>query len=60
MRSLPGTVLRTLEDLQAAEVEQLLQELGTEAAGWLEREGIARSQQEVFYNADMRYFRQGL
>ena len=53
------TVLRTLEDLPAAEVEQLLQELGAEAAGWLEREGIARSQQEVFYNADMRYFRQG-
>ena len=40
------TVLRTLEDLPAAEVEQLLQELGAEAAGWLEREGIARSQQE--------------
>ena len=53
------TVLRTLEDLPAAEVEQLLQELGAEAAGWLEREGIPRSQQEIFYNADMRYFRQG-
>lgn len=53
------TVLRTLDQLPAAEVELLLQELGAEAAGWLEREGIPRSQQEIFYNADMRYFRQG-
>lgn len=53
------TVLRTLEQLPATEVEQLLQELGDEAAGWLEREGIPRSQQDIFYNADMRYFRQG-
>jgi N-methylhydantoinase A len=53
------TVLRTLDQLPATEVELLLQELGTEAAGWLEREGIPRSQQEIFYNADMRYFRQG-
>ncbi len=53
------TVLRTLDQLPAAEVKQLLQELGSEAAGWLEREGIPRSQQDIFYNADMRYFRQG-
>ena len=53
------TVLRTLEQLPVTEVEQLLQELGDEAAGWLEREGIPRSQQDIFYNADMRYFRQG-
>ena len=53
------TVLRTLDQLPATEVELLLQELGAEAAGWLEREGIPRSQQEIFYNADMRYFRQG-
>ena len=53
------TVLRTLDQLPATEVDLLLQELGTEAAGWLEREGIPRSQQEIFYNADMRYFRQG-
>lgn len=53
------TVLRTLEQLPATEVEQMLQELGDEAAGWLEREGIPRSQQDIFYNADMRYFRQG-
>ena len=53
------TVLRTLDQLPAAEVEQILQELSAEAAGWLEREGIPRSQQDIYYNADMRYFRQG-
>ncbi len=53
------TVLRTLDKLPAAEVEQILQKLGAEAAGWLEREGIPRSQQDISYNADMRYFRQG-
>lgn len=53
------TVLRTLDTLSAADISKIFQELGEEAAGWLEREGIPRSQQQVFYNADMRYFRQG-
>jgi N-methylhydantoinase A len=53
------TVLRTLENISAPEVTKIFQELGEEAAGWLEQEGIARSQQHIFYNADMRYFRQG-
>lgn len=53
------TVLRTLDQMSATEVVKILQDLGEEAAGWLEREGIPRSQQQVFYNADMRYFRQG-
>ncbi len=53
------TVLRTLEQLPATEVKQVLQELGGEATGWLEREGIPRSRQDIFYNADMRYFHQG-
>lgn len=53
------TVLRTLNNISAAEVTKIFQELGEEAAGWLEQEGIPRSQQQIFYNADMRYFRQG-
>lgn len=53
------TVLRTLDQLPAPEVVKTLQDLGMEATSWLEREGIPRSQQQVFYNADMRYFRQG-
>jgi N-methylhydantoinase A len=53
------TVLRTLEQISVTEVTKIFQDLGEEAAGWLEREGIPRSQQQIFYNADMRYFRQG-
>ena len=53
------TVLRTLDKMTGPEVVKILQDLGEEATGWLEREGIPRSQQQVFYNADMRYFRQG-
>ncbi|MBI3798891.1 MAG: hydantoinase/oxoprolinase family protein [Deltaproteobacteria bacterium] len=53
------TVLRTLEQISVAEVTQIFANLGEEAAGWLEREGIPRDQQQIFYNADMRYFRQG-
>lgn len=53
------TVLRTLDKITGPEVVKILQDLGEEATGWLEREGIPRRQQQVFYNADMRYFRQG-
>ena len=53
------TVLRTLDKMTGPEVIHILQGLGEEATGWLEREGIPRNQQQVFYNADMRYFRQG-
>ena len=53
------TVIRTLEQISVAEIITIFQDLGTEAAGWLEREGIPRSQQQIFYHADMRYFRQG-
>ena len=53
------TIIRTLERLRAKEIIGILQELGEEAAGWLDREGIPRSQQQVSYNADVRYHRQG-
>ena len=53
------TVLRTLDKITGPEVVKILQDLGEEATGWLEREGIPRNQQQVSYNADMRYFRQG-
>ncbi|MGE0826842.1 MAG: hydantoinase/oxoprolinase family protein [Candidatus Binatia bacterium] len=53
------TVLRTLDHITPQETVEILQGLGTEATGWLEREGIPLNQQQVFYNADMRYFRQG-
>jgi N-methylhydantoinase A len=53
------TVIRTLDQIAVPEITQIFQDLGVEAASWLEREGIPRVQQQVFYNADMRYFRQG-
>jgi N-methylhydantoinase A len=53
------TVIRTLEQISVTEITTIFQDLGAEAAGWLEREGIPRGQQQIFYNADMRYFRQG-
>jgi N-methylhydantoinase A len=53
------TMLRTLDNISASEVANIFQGLGEEAAGWLEQEGIPRGQQQIFYNADMRYFRQG-
>jgi len=53
------TVFRTLDRITATEVIEILKGLSDEAAGWLEREGVPRSRQQISYNADMRYFRQG-
>ena len=53
------TVFRTLDRITAPEVIEILEGLSAEATGWLEQEGISRQQQRIFYNADMRYFRQG-
>ncbi len=53
------TVFRTLDHITASEVIEILERLGEQATRWLEQEGIPRSQQKIFYNADMRYFRQG-
>ena len=53
------TVFRTLDKITPAEVIEILERLSEQATGWLEQEGISRSQQKIFYNADMRYFRQG-
>ena len=53
------TVFRTLDKITSAEVIEILERLSEQATGWLEQEGISRSQQKIFYNADMRYFRQG-
>lgn len=53
------TVFRTLDRITTAEVVDILRGLSDEAAGWLEREDVPRSLQQISYNADMRYFRQG-
>lgn len=53
------TLIRTTDEVSIAEVQDLLAELGTEAARWLELEGIVQSNQVVSNNVDMRYYRQG-
>lgn len=53
------TLIRTTDEVSIAEVQDLLAELGTEAASWLELEGIEQSNQVVSNNVDMRYYRQG-
>ncbi len=53
------TFIRSLDQVSGEEVLRVLQSLGEEASGWLSREGIPLSQRQVFYNADMRYRRQG-
>src|SRR5918992_2416600 len=53
------TVIRTLNQISGDEVRGILDELGAEARGWLEREGIPEGDQRLAFNVDMRYYRQG-
>lgn len=53
------THIRTLEDAQPAQIADILAKLGKEAKAWLAEEGIAEPQQELRYEVDVRYFRQG-
>ena len=53
------TYVRTLDQVQGAEVGQILTRLGVEARAWLKEEGIGKARQSLGYEADVRYFRQG-
>jgi N-methylhydantoinase A len=53
------TFIRTIDSVSGDELRGILEELGEEARGWLEREGIPRDRQAVSFNVDMRYYRQG-
>jgi N-methylhydantoinase A len=53
------TFIRTTDSVSGEEVLAILDELGAEARSWLEREGIAESDQRLAFNVDMRYYRQG-
>jgi N-methylhydantoinase A len=53
------TFIRTVDSVSGDEVKDILDELGSEARTWLEREGIAGDSQRVLFNVDMRYYRQG-
>ncbi|HEU4448587.1 MAG TPA: hydantoinase/oxoprolinase family protein [Gaiellaceae bacterium] len=53
------TFIRTTDSVSGDEVRGILEELGAEASGWLEREGIAEGDRRLAFNVDMRYYRQG-
>ena len=53
------TYIRNVDDVRSGEVSEVLSRLGREARVWLREEGIEESSQELRYEADVRYFRQG-
>jgi len=53
------TFIRTVESVETEEVVGILRELGSEATGWLEREGVVEDRRAITYNVDVRYYRQG-
>ncbi len=53
------TFIRNIEDAPPDRVSEILSSLGREAKVWLGEEGIADTDQELRYEADVRYFRQG-
>ncbi len=53
------TFIRTTDSVSGDEVRGILDELGDEARGWLEREGIPEADQRLAFDVDMRYYRQG-
>jgi Hydantoinase B/oxoprolinase/Hydantoinase/oxoprolinase C-terminal domain len=53
------TLIRTTDQAETADVQQILAELQDEATKWMEFEGIPPEKQVLSCNADMRYYRQG-
>jgi N-methylhydantoinase A len=53
------TFIRNLDEVQPNAVTDILGRLGGEAKSWLEAEGIEAGKQDLRYQADVRYFRQG-
>lgn len=53
------TFIRTMDQVSGDEVLRILEDLGTEAEGWLVREGVDEDRRSVTYTVDTRYYRQG-
>ena len=53
------TFIRNLADTDESELKAILSGLGEEARTWLSEEGIAPTDQQLQYEIDVRYFRQG-
>jgi N-methylhydantoinase A len=53
------TYIRIIDDVQIGQVQSILMGLGDEARAWLKEEGVADPDQDLRYEVDVRYFRQG-
>ena len=53
------TYVRRVDEIEGGQVGDILAELGDQASAWLGEEGIAPADQELRFEIDMRYFRQG-
>jgi N-methylhydantoinase A len=53
------TFVRTINDADPSQIGDILTRLGRDACTWLREEGIDEAQQQLSYEADVRYFRQG-
>jgi N-methylhydantoinase A len=53
------TFVRNLDDADIGQIGEILGRLGRDARAWLRDEGIDESRQQISYEADVRYFRQG-
>ncbi len=53
------TYVRRVDEIEGGQVGDILAELGDQASAWLGEEGIAAADQDLRFEIDMRYFRQG-
>ena len=53
------TFVRIIDETESSQINEILTKLGRSARIWLQEEGIPDSDQNVRYEADVRYFRQG-
>ena len=53
------TYVHNVREAKGSQLEEIYGRLSQEARGWLRQEGIDEGRQELSYQADVRYFRQG-
>ena len=53
------TYVRNMADIDGSQLVEIYARLGRDARGWLREEGIDEGRQELKYQADVRYLRQG-
>jgi N-methylhydantoinase A len=53
------TVIRTTDKIDRKEIKKILEGLGKQARDWLKHEKIPAKDQQINYQIDLRYYRQG-